>query len=216
MGERTRSWLAQEAKLPESTIGDAILNGPKKTEVAIKIAAALGVSLEWLLLGEVQPAYASADELRKVLGERNGGAAGAAGEDLNLVAIASIDQAYGLGGTFTDSPVNEQVQHFPRPWIESITRSPAKMLTWTYGRGDSMSPSINDGDLILLDRSQKNVLEQDAYWALTIGDIGMIKRLRVRGDTIHILSDNDRVPPDVATADEVNIVGRVIFIGRRL
>jgi SOS-response transcriptional repressor LexA len=136
-------------------------------------------------------------------------------EHLDLVAVASIDMAYGMGGTFAIDHVEESMLHFPRAFIESITRSPANALTWSRGRGDSMAPTIADNDLVLIDRSQRTPREQDAIWALTIGDLAMVKRLRVRGEKVTILSDNDRVPPDEAHPDEINIVGRVIFVGRR-
>ncbi len=51
LGDRGRGWLARETGLPNSTIGDAIQRGPAKVEVAIKLAQALGVSLDWLLTG---------------------------------------------------------------------------------------------------------------------------------------------------------------------
>ncbi|WP_294266442.1 S24 family peptidase [uncultured Sphingomonas sp.] len=136
-------------------------------------------------------------------------------EHLDLVEVVSIDANYGMGGTFLGSEVEEKVLHFPRAFIESITLSPPASLTWARGRGDSMFPTIGDGDLVLIDRSNRTPREQDALWALTVGEMAMIKRLRVRGETVTILSDNDRVPPDQAHADEVNIVGRVIFVGRR-
>lgn len=137
-------------------------------------------------------------------------------EQLDLVEIRSIDLAYGMGGTFTDVPIDEQVQHFPRQWIQSITRTPPAQLTWSRGRGESMAPTIGPDDLILIDRSERTVREQDSIWAFTVGEIGMIKRLRVRGETVTILSDNPNVPPDAATVDEINIVGRIAFVGRRL
>lgn len=131
---------------------------------------------------------------------------------LALVPIASIDLAYGMGTTFTDVPVEEEVLHFPASWIRSITSTPPEFLTFVRGRGDSMSPTIHDDDMILVDRSQRRVRDQDAIWAITVGDVGMIKRLRLRSNGVTILSDNERVPPDEATGDEVNIVGRVIYI----
>jgi phage repressor protein C with HTH and peptisase S24 domain len=137
-------------------------------------------------------------------------------EQLDLVAIRSIDLAYGMGGTFTDVPIDEQVQHFPRQWIQSITHTAPAMLTWARGRGESMAPTIGPDDLILIDRSERTVREQDSIWAFTVGEIGMIKRLRVRGETVTILSDNPSVPPDAATVDEINIVGRIAFVGRRM
>jgi DNA-binding XRE family transcriptional regulator len=138
------------------------------------------------------------------------------GETPDLVAIGEIDLAYGLGGTFSDGPVEMQTLHFSRSFLESITSTPPSQLTFARGRGDSMQPTLLDDDVVLIDRSARTVREQDAIWALTIGDIAMIKRLRVRGEQVQILSDNDRVPTDEAHHEEVNIVGRVIFIGRKL
>ncbi len=136
--------------------------------------------------------------------------------DLNLVAVNEIDMAYGLGGTFTDGPIETKIRHFGRDWLRSITLTPPNLLTWTRGRGDSMGATIQDDDLVLIDRSQQTVREQDAIWAFTIGEIGSIKRLRIRGGQVTILSDNERVPDDTAGPDEINIVGRVVFIGRKI
>lgn len=132
-----------------------------------------------------------------------------------MVGIQHIDLSWGLGATFTDGPVEVEVLQFPRVWVETITASPPAFLTWSRGRGDSMAPTIHDGDLVLLDRSQRRVQEQDALWAFTIGDVGAIKRLRVKGDRFQILSDNPSVPADEEPIDFVNIVARVVFVGKR-
>lgn len=138
------------------------------------------------------------------------------GGPLDLVTVLEIDMAYGLGGTYSDVPIETQVLHFPRTWLESITNTPPSQLTFARGRGDSMQPTLQDGDIVLIDRSVRTIREQDAIWALTIGDIAMIKRVRVRGEQVSILSDNDRVPQDEVHHEEINVVGRVIFIGRKL
>jgi phage repressor protein C with HTH and peptisase S24 domain len=135
--------------------------------------------------------------------------------DIPMVGIQHIDLAFGMGATFTDNPVEIEVLQFPKVWVETITSSPPVFLTWSRGRGDSMAPTIHDGDLVLLDRSQRRVQEQDALWAFTIGDMGAIKRLRVKGDRFQILSDNPLVPPDEEPIDFVNIVARVVFVGKR-
>ncbi len=135
--------------------------------------------------------------------------------DLPMVGIQHIDLSYGLGSTFTDGPVEIEVLQFPKIWVETITSSPPAFLTWSRGRGDSMAPTIHDGDLVLLDRSQRRVQEQDALWAFTVGDVGAIKRLRVKGDRFQILSDNPSVPADEEPIDFVNIVARVVFVGKR-
>ena len=139
-------------------------------------------------------------------------------EHFDLVPIKEIDFAYGMGGTFADEAdaAEVAVHHFPRLWVDNITSTPSEMLVFARGRGNSMDPTIRDNDMVLIDLSQKSVREQDEIWALTVGEIAMIRRVRVRGETVTLFADNDRVPPDQATPDEVNVVGRVIFIGRRM
>ncbi|MCM2300687.1 MAG: S24 family peptidase [Sphingomonas sp.] len=160
---------------------------------------------------------ATPEQLVQISGLLNGTAKAEelAAEQLDLVGIQQIDLAYGMGATFADGPVESELLRFPRSWVQAITSSPPALLTWASGRGDSMAPTIHDGDIVLLDRSQRQILEQDALWAFTVGDLGAIKRLRVKGDRVVILSDNPSVPPDEEPANEVNIVARVIFIGRR-
>jgi phage repressor protein C with HTH and peptisase S24 domain len=188
----TQADVAEKSGISTSTLGN-YWKGKRPIPLAAlrRVAEALSMSVDQLLGSE------------------------ATGQ-LDLVAIGEVDLAYGLGGTFTDGPVEVQTHHFPRAWVESITRTPPSMLTFARGRGDSMQPTLQDGDMVLIDRAQRTVREQDAIWALTVGDIAMIKRVRVRGETVHILSDNDRVPPDLAHFEEVNVVGRVIFIGRKV
>lgn len=78
-----------------------------------------------------------------------------------------------------------------------------------------MEPTIRDGDLVLLDRSQRVLTERDAMWAFTIGEEAAIKRLRKQGEVCEIFSDNPNVPPDKQSLRDMNIVGRVVFVGSR-
>ncbi len=153
--------------------------------------------------------------IRDILGG-SGTAADLAADHLDLVAVASVDMAYGMGLTFAGDHVEVEILHFPRTWLKSLTSTPPQDLAWARGRGNSMSPTIEDNDLVLIDRSDRVVRDQDAIWAFTIGEVAMMKRLRIRGEQVTILSDNDRVPPDYAHPDEINIVGRVSNIVRRL
>lgn len=213
---RPRSWLAQASGLAESTISDAIKRGPSRSDVALKIARALGVSVDWLLSGEGPAPSVDLGAVGRRFTEHLREQLSVAGKGDDLADVQEIDLAYGLGGSFTDDLVTVQTHRFPRAWLESITSTPPSMLTFARGRGDSMQPTIQDGDMVLIDRSQRNVREWDAVWALTIGEMAMIKRVRVRGDRVHILSDNERVPTDDIFHEEINVVGRVIFIGRRI
>ncbi|WP_268795620.1 XRE family transcriptional regulator [Sphingomonas sp. Leaf242] len=130
-------------------------------------------------------------------------------EHLDLVEIAMVDMAYGMGATFADDRIGVDLIHFPKIWVDQLTHSAPASLAWARGKGDSMAPTISDGDMVLIDRSERRVEDQDLIWAFTIGDMAMIKRLRIRGDKVTILSDNSEVPPDTAHPDEINIIGRI-------
>lgn len=141
-------------------------------------------------------------------------------EEPEMVEIAAIDLNFGLGPAFMDSEIVEHqadTMLFPRDWLRSITRSPPERLYWAKGLGNSMEPTIGDGDVILIDRSAEGSTFGDLYWAIAFGQTGMIKRLRPMPDgSVKILSDNPSVPPEIAHDGELHIFGRVIAVIRRL
>lgn len=198
--------LARRVGVAQQTIHKLVTGGARSSSHLHRIARELGTSADYLTGETDDPTQgaALAPSPKEVA------------EQLDLVSIEQIDLAYGLGATFADGPIGSELMHFPRQWVDAITSSPPALLTWTRGRGDSMLPTINDGDLILLDRSQRRVTEQDALWAFTVGDLAAIKRLRIKGDRVVVLSDNPAVPPDEERIDEVNIVARVVFVGRKI
>jgi phage repressor protein C with HTH and peptisase S24 domain len=139
-------------------------------------------------------------------------------DQLDLVTIDEIDLAFGLGETLTDHiSVEVTRRRFPRDWLATLTDAAPAHLLFARGKGDSMMPTMLDGDIVLIDKSQNVFREQDVLWALMMGDAAMIKRLRNRpSGRISILSDNPMIPVDEVASDEIRIVGRVIFIGRRM
>lgn len=153
---------------------------------------------------------------------RAGAAALASFEKPNsdMVEIAAVDLNFGLGAAFMDSDIVEHgvdTMLFPSDWLRSITRSPPDRLYWAKGVGNSMEPTIGDGDVILIDRSAVGSTFGDLYWAIAYGQTGMIKRLRPMPDgSVKILSDNQNVPSEVAHDGELHVFGRVIAVVRKL
>ena len=212
LGDRPRSWLAQESRLPESTLGDAIQRGPARSDVAVKIAHALGVSLGWLLTGEGPPALGGWVSPPPGAGKLRG-----VDDDADAVEVAEIDLRYGLGAVYLDSAVREEVRRFSRAWLRNFTQSPPEELFWARGQGDSMATTIQDNDILLIDRGQDNLVSADLIWAFAFGDVGMIKRLRpMPNGSVKILSDNPAVPPDTAVDGELHIIGRVVAVVKRV
>lgn len=174
---------------------------PWPLETLPRIAAALGVGIEFLLTGEN-------------LQIRTGGR-----DDDDLVDVASVDLAYGMGGTFLDAgDVDVERVPFSRAWLrQNVTDAPPEVLGVAQGVGDSMEPVLSDRDLVFFDRSAR--LEEhvsDKMWVFAYGQIGMIKRLRPLPDgTIKIMSANRTYPDEIAPADDIHIIGRVVGSFRR-
>lgn len=135
----------------------------------------------------------------------------------DLVGIGEIDLRYGLGATYLDSAVQVETRYFSRAWLRNFTSSPPEDLFWARGQGDSMERTIQDNDILLIDRRQNTLLTADLIWAFAFGQFGMIKRLRpMPNGSVKILSDNAAVPPETAVDDELHIVGRVVAIVKRV
>ncbi len=135
----------------------------------------------------------------------------------DTVELEQIDLRYGMGGTYADGPIEVERRPFSREWLRSITTTPPRHLFWAIGDGDSMEPTIRSGEVILIDRSQDTPRLDDGIWAVTHGEIGMIKRLRHLPDgRVELHSDNHLVRPQTAVDGELHVVGRVVAVVRRL
>jgi phage repressor protein C with HTH and peptisase S24 domain len=84
--------------------------------------------------------------------------------------------------------------------------------------GDSMSPTLSDGDEILVDREDGPGRLRDGIYVLRLEEALVVKRLSVGpGGRLSVRSDNDAYPgwPDLEPG-AVDVVGRVVWVGRRL
>jgi phage repressor protein C with HTH and peptisase S24 domain len=84
--------------------------------------------------------------------------------------------------------------------------------------GDSMEPSIREGDYVLIDQSKKEIYPGGIY-ALGLEDTIMVKQLDRRPDELVILSANSKYSPIILRGDEletVRIIGRVVGVWRDL
>lgn len=138
--------------------------------------------------------------------------------DPDMVEVDQIDLRYGLGATYVDGPVESEKRVFSRSWLSQFTRAAPEQLFWALAEGGSMANTIMSGETVLIDRSQTIPRVSGGVWALTIGDLGMIKRLHVPGrGRIQWLSDSGLEPPiEPSEDDEQKIIGRVIAVVRRL
>lgn len=85
--------------------------------------------------------------------------------------------------------------------------------------GDSMAPTLADGDIIMVDRSAATRRLRDGIHVLRIDDGLVVKRVTVRngGARLVIGSDNPAAPdPGLRPINAVTVIGRVVWTGRRV
>jgi len=105
---------------------------------------------------------------------------------------------------------------FTREFLQKkLNRSSIDDLSILEATGDSMLPTISDGDLVLIDESDKT--EIDGIFAYVQGDFAHIKRLHfMMGGKIEIVSDNNLYSPQILSGNDLEhfrILGRVRWIG---
>jgi phage repressor protein C with HTH and peptisase S24 domain len=177
---------------------------------AHRFARLLSVTSEWLLEGGSIPGDPTSG--------RNIMAMDGLKDQLNIEMVRKVDIGYAMGdGAVIEDYPDTGLVPFDREFLRAIGVRTTERLFLSNGEGDSMAPTLYDNDLVLIDASHQRVTMQDRIWALTVAGAGMIKRLRaLPGDQIMVMSDNPAVPPQTFNNDDVFIVGRVLWIGRRI
>lgn len=130
-----------------------------------------------------------------------------------LSAVGSMGNGEGL---HYDVDQIIDVMTVSRNWVNANFRVKPEFLRVVTGAGDSMSPTFEHGDLLLVDTSHKRA-DIDGVYAMSANDRLYIKRVRqkITGE-FEISSDNPTVKTvDVLTGQtEVTILGRVIYSWR--
>lgn len=210
----TQSELAEAVGLKQPSIGRLLSGETKTTRVLDSLAEVLGTTAAFLK-GEAE--YGQHKSLSDVRSGYRGEESRPLGPSAKVVPVREIDLTLGMGGRYLDVPVTEIVRHFSKDWIRQYTRAAPEHLLFAQGVGDSMKPTLEDSDLLLIDCSQQALNMADKIWAIAYADCGSVKRLRpIPGGGVEILSDNPNVPTATAYDGELHILGRVVAVVRKM
>lgn len=148
--------------------------------------------------------------------EQEGLSSTAHDDDLVYVRQVDIRYAMGAGAVVEDYPSTGTVP-FNLQFLRTLGARSISTLILARGEGDSMMPTLINDDLVLIDTAEQAVHESDRIWAVIVGGGGMIKRVRrLPRDQYQLISDNPIVPPQTVDHDDLHVVGRVIWVGRRI
>ncbi|MEA1949056.1 MAG: helix-turn-helix transcriptional regulator [Thermodesulfobacteriota bacterium] len=120
------------------------------------------------------------------------------------------------GGSFEVGSEVEGYYAFRKDWLTTKGNQNKMVLMDIFG--NSMKPEMKDGDTILIDESQKDILA-GAIYAVGIDDTIMVKRVEKHPNKLVLLSDNRDYSPIYLQGNEINsvrIIGKVIWVSREL
>lgn len=138
--------------------------------------------------------------------------------EFTFIHRLDVEASAGHGRIF-DEHEPTQLLGFRTDWLRKMGIAPNRAQALT-AIGDSMEPTIRDGDLLLVDRSVSQIVDNGIY-VMTLGGLVVVKRVQMRRDkSLLLISDNrERYEPEIVPPDEVTtliIEGRVRWFGRSL
>ena len=148
-----------------------------------------------------------------------GGPPSAGGEG-GLVPVPRLDIGASAGpGAFAGDEAARSHIGFDEKWLKQVSRGPASSLSMIKVNGDSMDPTLVDGDDIMVDQADGLSALRDGIYVLRLEDLLVVKRIALtpaRG-RVTIKSDNPAYPSwNDVPLDDVQVIGRVVWAGRKV
>jgi phage repressor protein C with HTH and peptisase S24 domain len=194
------------------TLSNLIAGQEPKYSQLLAIAQATGVRLEWLTSGS-GPMRAEGAGFAEEPAAFAAAIPRPAPTDDVLISRYDARAAAGLVATENTSYPVEKVL-FSGDFIRNKLRRKPEHLALIECAGDSMEPTLLNGDELLVDTSPTS-LRVGSIYILRVGGALLAKRVQPRLDgTVLILSDNPRYPPEVITpsdATPLDVVGEVLW-----
>jgi len=140
--------------------------------------------------------------------------------DTGLVAIKRHPVSVSAGpGAIVNEELGKPYFGFDERWLKNLTASGPASLSIVRVEGDSMAPTLNSGDDLLVDLGDSSERMRDGIYVLRIDDVVVVKRIAMKpmGRRFTVQSDNPAYPdwPDCG-ADDIHCIGRVVWAGRRV
>jgi phage repressor protein C with HTH and peptisase S24 domain len=207
--------LAREMKVSPSAFRKWLKGEAEPSrERLVALARVAGVGVAWLAEGEgAEPVFEA------VPGDRRKTAAGTSNGPLSwaeFVLLPKRPEAAAAGGETPVAPGGSEYLALRRDWLRSVCGVEPEHLRLELAVGESMTPTIRDGSVMLIDTSETAVRSFGIY-VLEINDERLVKRVQRKHDaSLVLISDNATYQPDVVPATEaakVNVIGRVVWVG---
>ncbi|HZG44918.1 MAG TPA: S24 family peptidase [Allosphingosinicella sp.] len=139
-------------------------------------------------------------------------------QDLVRVPLLNVGASAGPGALNEHEATSGYIAFTPK-WLRRLGSSSNSNLKFIMVQGDSMTPTLSNGDDILVDEGDAADRLRDGIYVLRVDENLMVKRLAVSpaNRTVTIKSDNPAYPDWVdCDPGSITIIGRVVWAGRKL
>lgn len=180
---------------------------------AMRLAEAGNVDLVWLLFGIGDAGHSTRTPKPHDVGGNH--LAAYSSDEFTTIPAYQVFASAGHGSNINDEPLAEPMA-FRSDWLRREGFDPAKMAV-IRAKGDSMEPTINDGDVILV-RLKNGEAPRDGLYVLRLDGGLFVKRLQFDLGGVRIISDNPLYKSrDLSKAElaELDLVGRVVWAGKK-
>lgn len=183
MSTRKAAGLSRRAFAEALGIGEAKVQALETArqrvdhDVLASIADRFEVDANWLLFGDIRHYAVDSNDPAFV-----------------QIPRYTVSAEAGNSGSYISDPVDVTYYAFSLQWIKRRGLDP-KELQIIEVRGDSMEPKLWEGDLILIDRSQKDPKDGKAF-VVRVWDEFVVKHVQIIGQSaISLHSANTLYPP---------------------
>lgn len=186
----------------------------------VKIAEVTGVSIEWLATGKIKEEKTTEEKPAGSLVSRAFERMQAMLEEgVSMIdSYSSINVSAGFG-SFNEGITQPDGQE---PYSDELLTSlgvKADNCAVFWANVNSMLPTINNYDQMLVDLSRKEI-QGDRIYLVQNGESVWVKRVKMEWDGISLISDNKEEYPPISitgeNAQNLQIIGQVVHIGHSL
>ena len=190
-----------------------IAGGDIPLSVVASAARVANINLQWIIDGKGEPFSDLEDADNDIENEKP------PANDNSFVQVPRYDVHLSAGDGHWNEDNVELLDYIPFTLEflrKKLDRTTVTDLLILEGKGDSMWPTISDGDLILVDKSETQRV--DGIFAYVQDGLARVKRFRFMANgKIEIVSDNRDLysPETISNGDmlDMQLIGRVRWIG---
>ena len=160
-----------------------------RADIALKTAKVLKTSVEYLITGNQNINISN----------------------LNTFLVPVLDQqlSAGKGDILPEEDIIKGFLEIPK----YLTQEYGNNLAAIYVHGDSMEPTLHNGDIVVT--TSLGWDSSEGLYAIRMNGDGFVKRLQIGNEKILVISDNPKYKTVEVSKDSewFEVIGRVVFIG---